>query len=449
MDTQITLVELAGLMAKATSTSKRVCELFLRELFATASQALINGESVKIKGIGSFKHAKVKPHKSVNAATGTTVEVAGYSRLSFVPDKALAEAVNQSFAQFETVVLDAGVTEEALADIDKQYPSVFDAQPAAAEGVKAADEAKKEAPEPAVVENHPEPEPEPEPVPVPEPEVKPEPEVAPAVVEPVVEPVVAPVVEPVEHLQPDAGLPARKPMLVGIPIDGPSQPVPEPEKEEEQDTGRHFYRPEPRNMYTPTPEQIEEASRKPNRRWMIWAVAGLVVLGALAWMLLRGHNDIQAEQHAQEVVQADTIVDVDEEVTKEGLASASKPAEAQSKAEEPKPQETKQAAQAQPQEKPQVKEPAAQPQAKGGERTDVVTSQIVLTTLSEKYYGSPWFWVYIYEENVKRGIINDPNNIRPGTRVVIPPAEQYGIDRNDKAALKKAQIKSMEYLRGR
>ena len=76
-----------------------------------------------------------------------------------------------------------------------------------------------------------------------------------------------------------------------------------------------------------------------------------------------------------------------------------------------------------------------------------MTSQIVLTTLSEKYYGSPWFWVYIYEENVKRGIINDPNRIRPGTRVVIPLAEKYGIDANDKAALRKAQIKSMEYLK--
>ena len=74
---------------------------------------------------------------------------------------------------------------------------------------------------------------------------------------------------------------------------------------------------------------------------------------------------------------------------------------------------------------------------------------IVLTTLSEKHYGSPLFWVYIYEENVARGTINDPNNIRPGTRVVIPPASKYGINPNDKASLKKAQIKSMEYLKGR
>jgi hypothetical protein len=44
-------------------------------------------------------------------------------------------------------------------------------------------------------------------------------------------------------------------------------------------------------------------------------------------------------------------------------------------------------------------------------------------------------------------IINNPNNIKPGTRVVIPPASKYGINPKDKASLKKAQIKSMEYLK--
>ena len=77
--------------------------------------------------------------------------------------------------------------------------------------------------------------------------------------------------------------------------------------------------------------------------------------------------------------------------------------------------------------------------------TDTVTSQIVLSTLSEKYYGSPWFWVYIYEEN--KDIISNPDNVRPGTTVVIPPAEKYGIDAKDPASLKKAQRRSWEILK--
>ena len=79
--------------------------------------------------------------------------------------------------------------------------------------------------------------------------------------------------------------------------------------------------------------------------------------------------------------------------------------------------------------------------------TDTVTAKIVLSTLSDRYYDSPWFWVYIYEEN--KNIISDPNNVRPGTIVVIPPAEKYGIDANDPASLKKAQRLSWEILKGK
>ena len=100
MYTKITFVELVDLMAEATSTTKRVCELFLRELFATVTQALIDGETVKIKGIGTFKVTSVKPRKSVNVSTGDAIEIAGHNKLTFTPDKSLAEAVNQPFAQY-------------------------------------------------------------------------------------------------------------------------------------------------------------------------------------------------------------------------------------------------------------------------------------------------------------------------------------------------------------
>ena len=95
MNKKITLVELVELVAQASSTTKRVSELFLRELFTVVSQALIDGESVKIKGVGSFKVTRVKPRKSVNVKTGEPVEIAGYSKLVFTPDKALSEAINQ------------------------------------------------------------------------------------------------------------------------------------------------------------------------------------------------------------------------------------------------------------------------------------------------------------------------------------------------------------------
>ena len=126
MNNKITFVEIVDTIAESTSTSKRVCELFLRELFSTISQALIDGETVKVKGIGTFKVVKVKPRKSVDVSTGEAISISGHSKMSFTPDKSLADAVNQPFAQFESVFLDDAMTDEQLADIDKQYTSLFD-----------------------------------------------------------------------------------------------------------------------------------------------------------------------------------------------------------------------------------------------------------------------------------------------------------------------------------
>ena len=55
MNSKITFPELVELVAGKASTSKRVSELFLKELVAIVSQTLTEGESVKIKGLGTFK----------------------------------------------------------------------------------------------------------------------------------------------------------------------------------------------------------------------------------------------------------------------------------------------------------------------------------------------------------------------------------------------------------
>lgn len=483
MNTKITFVELVDLMAKATSTSKRVCELFLKDLFAVVSQALIDGDSVTVKGVGAFKITKVKPRKSVNVNTGAEMTVAGYNKVTFTPDKALAEAVNQPFAQFETVILDDAVTDEKLDEIDKLHPSTVAPASQADESEKPVTVSQEQAPT-ATVQPESEPQVEEEtiygesdipvaplpfelpqmqdaaPAPAPDllfesPErdgdgVIAEKEESPVKVEPVKE---KPIKEEIPQVKQENKLPERKPMLVGRPIDGPSQPVPEQEKEEEVNTDRHFYRPEPRNVYTPTPEQIEEASRKPDRRWL-WLLLSALAIVLIFWLMARSCDDSQADVPEQEVVVAADTVSEDT-VTEDGKTVAeTKSAEDKSKQkiEEKIKQEVDKAdkvAEKKEDAKSEQKQAktAATPRSK--EVTDVVTSQIVLTTLSEKHYGSPWFWVYIYEENVSRGIINDPNNIKPGTRVVIPPADKYGINPNDKASLKKAQIKSMEYLKGR
>ena len=103
MNTQITFPELVTLIAESTNTTELVSELFIKELFATISQALIEGKNVTVKGIGTFKFSAV-------ARSGGD----GYNRLVFEPDAKLAEAVNEPFALFETVTLSDELTNEQL-----------------------------------------------------------------------------------------------------------------------------------------------------------------------------------------------------------------------------------------------------------------------------------------------------------------------------------------------
>ena len=408
MNTKITFVELVELMAENTSTSKRVCELFLREFFTTISQALIDGESVKIKGVGTFKVIRVKPRKSVSVSTGNANELPEHGKLTFTPDKSLAEALNQPFAQFETVYLDDAVTDEKLAEIDKKYPSLFmddevipepptdlpeppaptlNDIPAPIESqiptISSAGKVKPlsstdETTAPKVVEKAPETAPEPE-----------KEKEAPAE-----EKVVEKKTDPVVISTP----------LMGTPIDDPEEENrpeekahEEPQKRPHDEEGTEpeddgFRRPDPRNVYTPTPEQIQKLN-KPNYKQWLWIALGVLVAAGVIWLLSSRDGNGSKPDPEKVIAEADTV--------------------------------------------------AAEPEV----ITDTVTSKIVLSTLSDRYYGSPWFWVYIYEEN--RSKINDPNNVRPGTVVVIPPAEKYGIDAKDPASLKKAQRLSWEILNGK
>lgn len=388
MNAKITFPEIVDLIAESTSTTKRVCELFLRELFATVSQSLIDGEDVKIKGVGTFKVTRVKPRKSVSVNTGGSIEISGHKKLTFTPDKSLSEAVNQPFAQFETVFLDDAVTDEKLAAIDKEYPSLFD-EVEKDEPVQETPktESTPEAPEPESQQETPVAEPEPE---APEPEVEPEAPKADATSEPQK-------TEEPHAVEPAHAEPVSRPMLVGIPIDGPTQPKPEPEPVEEPVKDEYFYRPAPRNAYTPTAEQLAAMPRKVDKRWIGVAV-GVLACCLLCWLLMKGCG--KAESGTGSGTDSDTVA----------LA---------------------------------IEEPMDEPATV----TETVTDQNVLSTMAAKHYGSQWFWVYIYEENKDK--IANPDNVPIGTVVVIPPAEKYGIDAHDQASLKKAQRRSWEILKGK
>ena len=140
MKEKIAFPQLVELVAEKASTTSRMSELFLQELFVTISQALGKGETVKIKGLGTFKTEKDDDGKNV----------------IFIPDNALAEAVNAPFAQFKAVELCDEVTQEQLDEIDAAMQPEPEAEPVAepVEAVEPVQEVKQEVEkEEEVIEN--------------------------------------------------------------------------------------------------------------------------------------------------------------------------------------------------------------------------------------------------------------------------------------------------------
>ncbi|MDE6380301.1 MAG: HU family DNA-binding protein [Muribaculaceae bacterium] len=103
MNEKITFPRLATLLAERSGRSKRFSEDFLREFFALISERLEAGDSVKVKGLGTFRLSRVEPRKSVDVTTGLPMEISGHSKVVFIPSKELAEAVNAPFEAFTAI----------------------------------------------------------------------------------------------------------------------------------------------------------------------------------------------------------------------------------------------------------------------------------------------------------------------------------------------------------
>lgn len=118
MNSKVTLPELTDQLAESCGCSKRLASDFLHEFFAIAAEALEQGESVRIKGIGTFKLNAAPQKRSVSVASGEEYTVPEHGRVSFVPSKELAAAVNYAFEAFQSVELAADVDERILAEAE-------------------------------------------------------------------------------------------------------------------------------------------------------------------------------------------------------------------------------------------------------------------------------------------------------------------------------------------
>lgn len=120
MNKKITFPDLINLVAVATDSSKRISEVFLKELFATIAKELADGETVSINGLGSFSLTDVNSRKSINVNTGEEIEIPSHRKVIFTPDKSISELINAPFAEFESVILDDDFNEDAFEQDDEQ-----------------------------------------------------------------------------------------------------------------------------------------------------------------------------------------------------------------------------------------------------------------------------------------------------------------------------------------
>lgn len=465
MNNKVTFPELVEQVAQYANTSKRMSELFLKELFATISQSLIDGESVKVKGIGTFKLTEVSPRKSVDVNTGEEIEIPGHKKLSFAPDKDMAEAINQPFMHFETEILDDDVTDDQLAAIDAGVPTEAPADAAPAEE-ETDDTAATEAPAaeaPVAAEEE---------VVMPPvfvaPVEEPEPEEAETEAE-------APV-EPSEEVPAEEEAPAEVP--VQEPADEPEETISDEEAEIEEET-----EPEPVTEVEPSavaePEDEAEGAeaegepdaesemvseeladervgqeidkRRITRRsllegFVVGVVTTLIVtLFAYRLYLMKGYEATPADEEPfVEHVSTDSVAAFEQalaENSTEADADKQKAAEEQKKADEDKKkaEEEKKKAEEEKQ-KAEVAKSTTASVAAG--TTDTIKPGTNLYRMSRKHYGSDKFWVYIYEENKAK--YPNPNTIPVGAVLHIPQLGKYGAKAGDPASIATAKKKQGE-----
>lgn len=452
MNNKVTFPELVEQVAQYANTSKRMSELFLKELFATISQSLIDGESVKVKGIGTFKLTEVSPRKSVDVNTGEEIEIPGHKKLSFAPDKDMAEAINQPFMHFETEILDDDVTDDQLAAIDAGEPTEAPAADTPAEE-ETDDTTATEAPAaeaPIAAEEE---------VVMPPvfvaPVEEPEPEEAEAEDE-------APV-EPSEEVPAEEETPAEVPAQE--PTDEPEEEAvseeeseieEEAEPEDEAEVAEAEGEPEAETEMVSEELADERVGQEIDKRritrrsllegFVVGVVTTLIVtLFAYRLYLMKGYEATPADEEPfTEHVATDSVTTPEQalaENSTEADADKQKADEEQKKADEEKKKAEEEKKKA---EEEKQKAEAAKPTTANvaARTTDTIKPGTNLYRMSRKHYGSDKFWVYIYEENKAK--YPNPNTIPVGAVLHIPQLEKYGAKAGDPASIATAKKKQGE-----
>lgn len=103
---RISIQDLIDLMVDDRNFTKRAAEDFIRVLLETIEEALQDGESVRVKGLGTFRPQWNEARRSIDVNSGEEILIPGFYRAVFTPENELKELINEPYAHLEPIPLE-------------------------------------------------------------------------------------------------------------------------------------------------------------------------------------------------------------------------------------------------------------------------------------------------------------------------------------------------------
>lgn len=123
---KLTWVELRKVVAETAHISEQEAGQFLNALLESVMEGLKADKQVKIKGIGTFSLKAVAPRKSVNIATGESITIEGYNKLTFNAESVLKENVEKRLEQPKTEAVVAELVNDPIKKLGEQADEIVD-----------------------------------------------------------------------------------------------------------------------------------------------------------------------------------------------------------------------------------------------------------------------------------------------------------------------------------
>lgn len=443
MNSKLTLPDLIAALSENANVSRSLSERFIKTLFSIVADTVINGENIKIKGLGTFKVSDVEERKSVNVNTGSEMIIPAHRKISFSPDKTLSEVINAPFSLFEAVELDDEVSEQMLAqadDVSEAHDTTTQHDHNACitghSEMISESENGTDVLDPATMENSDD-----DTQSTLECEIDTENEQTSPTTDSV---------EPIDDTEDNAKALDSTPSSESTTHSSESN-ASETESQHpiEQSLSAQGNR---QNDSLSSHEEIKTDDKKveihvhspechaPHFRRGIYI--GIIVAAAVLLIIMTGWRLLLPESFC--FVTNTALPQSQKEIISKAAIPATPAAEA-NKPDLDADTAIYQKAAIQPIE-PGSDESAAPTEASDSQEPpkvyDTITRKRFLTTMAKEHYGNYNLWPFIYDEN--RDHLGHPDRIKPGTKVIIPPASKYNIDANDPKCVERAKKRGAE-----